>query len=157
MGDLGGEFVEVDEPWNATKQLAAATDNPRSGRWGTGGEDIIMAHTHTCLLTHIVFSTDGRPDHTHVLASFPSALALSDAVRTVKANSSRWIKEEGLLPEFAWQTGYGAFSIGRSERETVIEYIKNQLSHHRSVTYQDEYLRLLHDYDLEYDPRFLWD
>jgi len=149
-----------------------------------------MAHTHTCLLTHLIFSTkyrlpllddrirgrvfaymngiiqeiggktiiiDGRPDHAHVLASLPARLAISDAMRTVKANSSRWITEEGLLPDFAWQTGYGAFSIGRSERDTVIDYIKDQLAHHRTVTYQDEYLRLLHEYDVDYDPRFLWD
>lgn len=71
-------------------------------------------------------SIGGRPDHAHVLASFPPALALSDVMRTVKANSSRWITEEGLLPEFAWQTGDGAFSIGRSERDTVVDYINNQ-------------------------------
>jgi putative transposase len=99
----------------------------------------------------------GMLDHGHILASFPTTIALADAMREIKADSSGWTRAEGLCVPFGWQTGYGAFSIGRSERDTVYHYIENQESHHRTVTYQDEFLTLLNYYDVEYDPRYLWD
>ncbi len=100
---------------------------------------------------------NGMADHAHMLLDLPSALAPADAVRIIKTNSTRWVHDQRLCHEFHWQIGYGAFAIGRTEREMVIRYIEQQEAHHRSVTFQDEFLQFLHDYDVEYDPRYLWD
>ena len=86
----------------------------------------------------------GRPDHIHILSSLPHTICLSDFVRGIKANTSRWIK--GMHPrykDFAWQSGYGAFSVSESCKETVINYILNQKEHHKIVSAYDEYLLFL--------------
>ena len=86
----------------------------------------------------------GRPDHIHILTSLPHTLSLSDFVRGIKANTSRWIK--GLHPRyksFSWQAGYGAFSVSESCKGTVINYILNQKEHHKKVSAYDEYLLFL--------------
>ena len=81
-----------------------------------------------------------RPDHLHILTSLPLAMSLSEFVRTIKANTSRWIKE--LSPEykdFLWQAGYGAFSVSESNKEHVIDYIRKQKEHHRGYSAQEEF------------------
>ena len=86
----------------------------------------------------------GRPDHIHILASLPLTVSLSDYVRAIKANTSRWIK--GLHPrykKFAWQAGYGAFSVSESNRAAVSNYIVNQKDHHKKISAYDEFLLFL--------------
>ena len=76
----------------------------------------------------------------------------------IKRGSSRWIKErfDGLAG-FAWQNGYGAFSIGQSQVERVTRYIERQEEHHQRVSFQDEFRALLKKYQVEYDERYVWD
>ena|SRR3984957_11036053 len=97
-------------------------------------------------------------DHVHVLFDLHRTEALADVVMHVKKGTSRWLKEQS--PEFQrfdWQDGYGAFSIGRSQREEVIAYIRNQQRHHSRVSFQDEFRKFLESYEIEYDERYVWD
>lgn len=73
----------------------------------------------------------------------------------MKADSSAWIHKE-ITKMFEWQKGYGAFSVGRGERDIVRRYIDNQEAHHRAETFEQEYVRLLQENDVEYDEKYLW-
>ena len=98
----------------------------------------------------------GMPDHVHLLTSLPKTTALSDFVKTIKANSSRWIKE--LSPyyrSFSWQDGYGAFSVSASVIPKVVNYIHNQEKHHKQQTAKDEYKAFLHACGIDYDEKYL--
>jgi len=96
-------------------------------------------------------------DHLHMLVEVPAALSLSEAVGKLKANSSRFVHEK--WPErlkFAWQQGYGGFSVSRSGVDDVIHYIANQKEHHAKRTFQEEFLDFLRKYEIEYDERYVW-
>ena len=83
---------------------------------------------------------------------------MSDTVRIVKANSSKWINEKnGKYNPFCWQDGYGAFSISQSHVDAVKSYIQNQESHHAKVSFQDEFRRLCQLYDVELNEQYAWD
>lgn len=100
---------------------------------------------------------DGTVDHVHVLTRLPADLAISDCLRVVKANSSRWVKQK--WPErrsFAWQNGYGAFSVSESSRAAVIRYLQEQAKHHQKLSFQDEFLALLQRCGVEFDERYIW-
>jgi REP element-mobilizing transposase RayT len=100
----------------------------------------------------------GVEDHVHVLLSIPATLAVSKAVQLLKGNSSKWIHE--TFPEhreFAWQEGYGAFSIGVSGIGDTVAYIQNQGEHHRTKDFKSEFVAFLRKHDLEYDEATLWD
>lgn len=97
----------------------------------------------------------GIADHVHLLINLPTTVTLADALRTIKSNSSKWTHEEGHK-DFAWQSGYGAFSVSRSNVETVYKYIANQEEHHRRMTFQEEYVMFLQKHGIEYDERYLW-
>jgi REP element-mobilizing transposase RayT len=106
----------------------------------------------------VLVSAGGMPDHVHLLVSLSREISVTETVRLVKANSSKWIHE--TFPEqkrFAWQAGYGAFAVSFSKIETVKRYIANQAKHHRALTFQDEFRSFLSRHGLEYDERFLWD
>lgn len=97
----------------------------------------------------------GRPDHIHILASIPKTMSLAEFVRTIKSNSSKWIKTLGSYYEpFMWQEGYGAFSVSASVLDKTTQYIKFQMAHHRDQTYVDEYKQFLDAYHVEYDERY---
>jgi len=99
----------------------------------------------------------GTADHVHLLARLPADLAVVDCLRVVKTNSSRWAKER--WPErraFAWQGGYGAFSVSESRRAAVIRYIQDQEQHHRRISFQEEFLKLLRNHGVEFDERYIW-
>jgi putative transposase len=100
--------------------------------------------------------TGGVADHVHILFAQARTKALSDIVEEVKTASSRWMKTEGVS-KFQWQAGYGAFSIGESQATRVIRYIQEQEEHHRKMTFQDEFRKLLVRYRVEFDERYLWD
>ena len=148
-----------------------------------------MSHTHTNLLSHIVFSTQGRiplltieirpelfaymgsliketkgkpiiingvEDHVHLLLALPPDISVSQAMRFVKANSSRWMKERFGKP-FAWQKGFGAFSVSRSNVDGVSKYIRDQEIHHKKLDFKTEYLSLLDRNGADYVDKYLWD
>jgi len=99
----------------------------------------------------------GTSDHVHLLTRVPADMTVADCMRVVKANSSRWLKQR--WPErrtFAWQGGYGAFSVSESNRGAVIRYIEDQVQHHRRISFQDEYLALLKRHGVDFDERYIW-
>ncbi len=97
------------------------------------------------------------PDHIHLAVKFKTDTALSDMLRHIKANSSKWVNEKfHHHRKFAWQNGYGAFTVSESPLNQVIQYIHNQESHHRKKTFQEEYLEFLKWNNIEFDERFLW-
>jgi REP element-mobilizing transposase RayT len=99
----------------------------------------------------------GTADHVHILTRLPADLAVADCLRAVKANSSRWVKEKWPQRRgFAWQGGYGAFSVSESRQGAVIGYIQDQARHHRRISFQDEFLALLKNHAVEFDERYIW-
>ena len=111
---------------------------------------IIQNHNHK------VLQINGMPDHIHILFGMRPTQSLSDLMKQVKQDSSKWINKKGFVNgKFSWQAGYGAFSYAKSEISNVIHYIKNQEVHHKSVSFQDEYLQLLNEFDIEFDERFI--
>ncbi|MEX1139724.1 MAG: IS200/IS605 family transposase [Bacteroidota bacterium] len=101
----------------------------------------------------------GVADHIHILSRLSRTIAMADLLAELKRESSKWIKSKGglLLMKFAWQSGYGAFSIGQREVGVLKEYISRQEEHHRKRTFQEEYRSLLKEFEIEYDERYLWD
>ncbi len=101
---------------------------------------------------------NGMPDHLHLLIGLKPDCNLSDLVRTIKANSSKWINENRFVVEkFQWQTGFGAFSVGTSSVDAVINYIKTQEEHHRKKTFKEEYIEFLEAYQIDYNINYLFD
>jgi len=98
---------------------------------------------------------NGTADHVHLLLNFPPILGVADALRVVKANSSRWAREGGRR-KFAWQARYGAFSVSQSNLLAVAKYIADQEAHHRKATFEQEFLALLKKHGLPYDERYVW-
>ena len=97
-------------------------------------------------------TVNGTEDHVHLLVDLPPKVAVSDAVRVIKTNSSRWIHREITgFGDFGWQTGFGAFSVSKSRVADVETYIANQELHHASVSFQDEYRSFLAHHGLEID------
>jgi putative transposase len=144
-----------------------------------------MAHTHTCNLVHCIFSTKDRADriydpprlwqyvggiarqkgilllaaggtgnHLHLLIALPPTMTLAKAIQELKGNTSRWLNE--LKPGFAWQPGYGAFSVSQSQQKAVIEYIDGQAQHHAKWTFEQEFLTMVKKSGITYDPRFVF-
>ncbi len=144
-----------------------------------------MSHTHASVLVHCVFSTKQRanliPDpaalwrylavvardkkitllaaggtanHVHLLLAVPPVLPLATAMRELKAHSSRWLREHGH--RFAWQEGYGAFSVSQAQRQAVMDYIAAQAEHHAKWSFEQEFMTLLRKSGVEYDPRFVF-
>jgi putative transposase len=99
----------------------------------------------------------GVADHVHLLFRLSRTISMSDAVKALKTESSKWMKADGGCPEFAWQGGYGAFSISPSHVEAAETYIENQAEHHKTKTFQEEFRTLLKKYGLSYDEAYVWD
>lgn len=100
----------------------------------------------------------GTANHIHILFVQNRTMALSDVVRIVKSNSSKWINEKnGRLNPFCWQDGYGAFSISNTHVDAVVNYIANQEEHHKGVSFQDEFRKICKQCGVEYDERYVWD
>ena len=101
---------------------------------------------------------NGTSDHVHLLAQLPPVLALSDAMRILKTSSSKWVHDRWpARSKFAWQTGYGAFSVSKSNADGVYGYISDQEEHHRKKTFQEEFLEYLKKHEVEYDERYIWE
>ena len=101
----------------------------------------------------IGLAVGGTENHVHVLLHLPPKLALAKAVALLKANSSKWMGEQGN--EFSWQERYGAF-VSSSNLDQVTRYIQNQEAHHRRTSFEDEFRELLRRHGLEYDPKYLF-
>jgi putative transposase len=143
-----------------------------------------MAHTYAQTLVHVVFSTKerrklipkasqprlwsymagvckrerifvheigGMEDHIHMLIQLPAPLSLSDAILEIKASSSRWMGRS-----FAWQRGFGSFSLSASNVDAVIRYIRTQEAHHKKMSFDEELIALLKKHGVEFDPRYVF-
>jgi len=107
---------------------------------------------------HKMLRINGMPDHVHIFIGYHPAQLIPDLVEDIKTSSNAFIKHNGFCPfKFNWQTGYGAFSYGRSQRSAVIKYIDNQELHHRKKTYREEYLERLRKFEVEYKDEYLFD
>ena len=101
--------------------------------------------------------TGGADDHVHILCALSRTISQADLIKEIKTSTSVWMKGDGGVPTFSWQGGYGAFSIGESQADTVIHYIQNQEEHHRKVSFQDEFRKFLERYKVACDERYVWD
>lgn len=101
---------------------------------------------------------NGVADHVHLLLGLKPNIALSDLMREIKANSSKFINEKGWIKgRFNWQEGFGAFSYGHSQLDSIIGYIQNQEKHHQEQTFKDEYLSLLRKFDVAFQDKYVFD
>jgi REP element-mobilizing transposase RayT len=97
---------------------------------------------------------NGISNHVHALIHLPPSNALAEAVNFIKSNSSRWMKDHGR--RFAWQDGYGGFSVSESNTAQVIRYIRDQEKHHRKLSFEQEYVAFLKKHGFQYDPRYIF-
>jgi REP element-mobilizing transposase RayT len=105
-----------------------------------------------CRLLHI----NGTTDHIHILTDLHPSVALSDLVKTIKVASSLWLKSTGLCPDFAgWQEGYAAFSHSPEDIPILTDYLRRQKQHHQQETAREEFIRLLTEHGIQYDPRYV--
>ena len=104
------------------------------------------------------YRVGGTDDHVHIACTLPRTLTVSKLLEEIKKSSSVWVKnQDDNLRSFAWQAGYGAFSVGASQVPVLLSYIDNQWEHHHSRTFKEEFLNFLNRYGIEYDERYLWD
>ena len=103
-------------------------------------------------------SVGGHIDHVHLVVGLSRTITIAQLVENVKTETSKWAKkaERGHL-KFAWQSGYGAFSVSHSLRNAVDEYIRNQAEHHAQMSFQDEYRQICGKHEIEIDERYVWD
>jgi REP element-mobilizing transposase RayT len=98
----------------------------------------------------------GAVDHVHILLSLPATLSIAKATQLLKGNSSKWIREVfPTMRSFAWQAGYGAFSVGISGLDATVTYINNQTEHHRKRSFREEFIAMLHRHHFEYEESML--
>jgi len=104
-----------------------------------------------------LLAINNMPDHVHLLIGLQADLSLSELVRDIKANSSRFVNQKGWVGgRFSWQEGYGAFSYSRSQIDAVIRYIQNQQRHHARRTFRDEYIEFLRKFQVDYNQRYIF-
>ena len=105
-----------------------------------------------------LIAINGMPDHIHILIGLRPTAALSNVVRDIKANSSKFINgKKWIAGKFEWQQGFGAFSYSHSQLTNVINYIQNQEEHHKTKTFREEYLEFLKLYNIDFKNEFIFD
>ena len=130
-------------------------------------QPLLPPHLRTDLLAYLggivrnihgkLMDSNARPDHVHCFLSLPPALAVAEALRLINSNSSLWVHETGHGAAFAWQVGYGAFSVSQSNVPAVMKYIRDQEQHHRTISLQEEFLAFLKAHRIPYDERYIWE
>jgi len=107
---------------------------------------------------HKLLAVNFMPDHIHIFIGYQPSQPLPDLLRDIKANTSKFINEKRWLPgKFRWQEGYGAFSYGYSQINDVVQYVNTQEEHHKKASFKDEYLKLLEKFNVDYDPKYLFE
>jgi len=105
----------------------------------------------------VLLEINGVADHVHILAKLKPTLSLSNVVRDIKANSSKWLNEEkAKIYKFGWQDGFVAFSVSESQVPRVSGYIRNQKNRHKQMSFKEELIALLEKNRVEYEERYLW-
>jgi len=135
----------------AVKYRAAVLNkNWRKQVFGVIGNLINEANSKTIIV-------NGVEDHVHCFVGLRPAVSVSELMKTVKAKSSKYINDHRLTPDrFEWQEGYGVFSYHQSLVDTVFNYIQNQEQHHSVLTFAEEYLNLLNEFNVEYDEQYIF-
>ncbi len=132
-----------------------------------GRENLISSHLKEDLYKYIsgiisnknqkLMIINGMTNHIHLLISTSPDCNLSDLVRDIKANSSKWINDNNkVIGKFEWQLGFGAFTIGQSSVKHIIEYIKNQEIHHTKKRFREEYIEFLIAYEVDFKPDYIF-
>jgi len=104
-----------------------------------------------------LLEADGPEDHLHIAAGIHPQTGIADLIRDIKANSSGWIHDTfRQLWDFRWQDGYAAFSVSHSVVPKVIAYIRKQVQHHKTTTFQEELIALLKKHEIDFDERYIW-
>ena len=122
-------------------------------------EEVFAYMAGTCdKLEGTAIKIGGFYDHAHLLVRIPAKIAVADFVGSLKCNTSKHINDtSGKIQKFGWQDGYGAFTVSVSQKDRVHKYIENQMQHHLSQQFEDEYLNLLQKHEVEFDLRYVWD
>jgi putative transposase len=103
-----------------------------------------------------LYQINGIENHIHIATHVHPSVSLSSLVKDIKISSSIWIKEQGLFPDFnSWQEGYGAFTYSLKEKPALVNYIKNQESHHRIKTFREEFIEILNEHGVIFDEKYL--
>ncbi len=106
---------------------------------------------------HMPIVINGAKDHIHALISMTPTQSPSDLMYQIKRSTSLWINAQKLVQgKFAWQEGFGAFSYSKSQLSYLQSYIENQKQHHKKTSFSDEYLDLLNEFEINFDPRYLF-
>lgn len=106
---------------------------------------------------HRVLQVNGMLDHVHILFGMKPDQALSDLIKQVKQDSSKWINQQGYVKgRFSWQAGYGAFSYSKSQIPRVVRYIQNQKEHHKKKTFREEYLEFLKAFEIDFNEGYIF-
>jgi putative transposase len=104
-----------------------------------------------------LIAINNMPDHIHLLIGLRPEMSLSDLVRDIKANSSRFISEKRWVAgRFSWQQGFGAFSYSHSQIGTVVRYIQNQPKHHAKKSFREEYVEFLKKFNIDYEEKYIF-
>jgi REP element-mobilizing transposase RayT len=136
--------------FSTKNRVAYITPEIESRVWAYIG-GVARAHKMTAL------QVGGIEDHIHALVMASTTLSPSQITQYLKGDSSKWIHDEfPVLRSFAWQDGYGAFTVSKSNLPEVIRYIESQREHHHQRTFQEEYLGFLKKHGVEYDERYVW-
>ena len=105
-----------------------------------------------------MIAINGNKDHIHIFIGLKPSCCISDLVREIKKSSNKWIKENNLTKfKFEWQEGFGAFSYSESSINNVYHYVLNQKQHHKKTTFKEEYYKLLKEFNVEFEPKYLFD
>jgi len=103
-----------------------------------------------------LYRINGVEDHVHILTSVHPAISLANLVKKIKISTSKWIKENAAFSAFThWQDGYGAFTVSHHDKDSVIEYIKNQEEHHKRVSFEDELKDFLVKHGVQFNEKYL--
>ena len=103
------------------------------------------------------FIVNGMEDHVHCFFGLKPSLTVSDIMKNVKAKSSKWLNETGYLDHrFAWQPGFGSFTYSHSHVDSVFNYILNQEKHHKKLSFREEYTKMLHKFNVDFDERYIF-
>ena len=105
-----------------------------------------------------LIAVNSMPDHIHILVGLKPSMALSDLVRFIKSNSSKFVNEKKWIRrKFHWQKGFGAFSYSKSQLSEVVSYIEGQEKHHLKKSFREEYLEFLEKFNIDYDLKYVFD
>lgn len=105
----------------------------------------------------VALAVGGTNNHVHMLVSMPAVLSPSKSIQLIKSNSSKWVNEEFRNSTgFSWQVGYSGFSVSPTQIQKVMNYINGQEEHHRTKSFEEEYIGFLMDCGIEYNERYVW-